>query len=697
MQTRWLYLRGGDVSLLIDARPDGDGLPRVLHFGADLGAAPDCAAIAALKPRVAWGARMDVPRPPCVMPGAEAGYFGTPAVVPSHAARWTLDRVEPAGEGFDLFLDIATGETRDACVRLEYRLSPHGVLASRARVCPPPDGFPEGLNWLAALALPLPATAHEALSFGGDWAREFTLQRQTLANGALVFESRRGRPGHDRLPGLFLGTPGFGEDHGDVYAVSLAWSGSHRLSVERLREGDVVVQAGELHLDGERTSDRYESPWCYATFSRHGLNGAMQTLHAFVRERVVPPSVAAKPRPVHYNTWEAVYFKHDVATLKDLATRAAAVGAERFVLDDGWFKGRDDDRTALGDWIVDAKKYPDGLKPLIDHVRGLGLAFGLWVEPEMVNPDSDLARAHPDWLRRESDAPPVLQRHQAVLDIARADVSAHLFDALDALLTAHPISYLKWDMNRDVTGAAHGAYVRALHALIDGLRAAHPGVEIETCASGGGRCDYAMLARAERVWVSDTNDALDRFDIQRNAALFLPPEISGVHVGPAACHITGRRLSLDLRAQVAMFGHMGLELDLRELDAKESERLAVHIANHKRFRSLIHAGRYWRIPFDDPDHAGVGVSSDEEALVLVVRTGSAALGRGVVLKPPGLRDERAYRVLAVPPVAGSVAAGLSATLAAGETVLSGRVLVARGLELFLPRPETSVLLHFLPS
>jgi alpha-galactosidase len=280
-----------------------------------------------------------------------------------------------------------------------------------------------------------------------------------------------------------------------------------------------------------------------------------------------------------------------------------------------------------------------------------------------------------------------------VLDIARADVSAYLFDALNALLTAHPISYLKWDMNRDVTGAAHGAYVRALYALIDRLRAAHPSVEIETCASGGGRCDYGMLARTERVWVSDSNDALDRFDIQRNANLFLPPEVAGVHVGPAACHTTGRRLSLDLRAHVALFGHMGLELDLRELNEADGDRLRQHIVNHKRFRQLIHSGRYWRLSFNDPDHAGVCASSDTEALALIVRTGSAALGRGTIAKLPGLNADRHYRIQAVPPVSASVARGLSATLAKGEAALSGRVLAAHGLEFFLPRPETSLLLH----
>jgi alpha-galactosidase len=242
-------------------------------------------------------------------------------------------------------------------------------------------------------------------------------------------------------------------------------------------------------------------------------------------------------------------------------------------------------------------------------------------------------------------------------------------------------------MNRDLTGAGHGAYVRAVWALVDRLRAAHPTVEIETCASGGGRCDYGMLARAERGWVSDSNDALDRFDIQAHANLFLPPEVCGVHVGPAACHITGRRLSLDLRAHVAMFGHMGLELDLRELSDAEAERLAAHIANYKRFRPLLHSGTYWRRPID-ADHAAVSVTSADEALALVVRTGSAQLGRGALLKMPGLRADATYRVSAVAPVAKSVEASLPLPL-----TLSGRALEARGLALYLPRPETSLLIH----
>ncbi len=694
MSERWLYLSGGETALLIDAHPSGDSLPRIVHFGANLGEAPAFDAIVSAAPTALWGARLDVPCPPCVLPGLEAGYFGLPSVSPAHAEGWEFDGVIPRAMGFTL--RFAMQGRSGAAIAIDYEMSRHGVLAMRTRA----SDFPEGLNWISALALVLPQCAHEVISFGGDWAREFAAQRQPIANGTLLFESRRGRPGHDRFPGLFVGSSGFGDNEGAVYGVTLGWSGSHRISIERLREGDIVVQAGELHPDGDVAGEAYESPWGFAAFSERGLNGVMQQFHRFLRQQLIPERVAKKARPVHYNTWEAVYFNHDEATLRALADRAAALGVERFVLDDGWFKGRDNDRAGLGDWMPDPVKFPEGLGPFIDYVRGLGLEFGLWVEPEMVNPDSDLARAHPAWLRREADGLLLLQRNQAVLDLGNDDVVEHLFETLSDLLTAHPISYLKWDMNRDLTGVAcdglpgHGAYVRALYRLIDRLRAAHPLVEIETCASGGGRCDWGMLVRADRVWVSDSNDALDRFDIQRNAALFLPPEIAGAHVGPAACHITGRRLSLDLRAQVAMFGHMGLELDVRSLSDAEAERLKAHIANYKRFRPLIHSGRAWRLDLDG-DHAAFGVTANDnsEALFLLLRHGSSALGRPVNLRLPGLIGDVAYRVSAVAPVSPSAEQSLSAALRGGELRLSGRVLMARGLDLYLPRPESSLLIH----
>ncbi len=687
--TRFFHLRAGDASFAVDARPADGGLPRILHFGPDLGVDVDGQALVDAAPASRWGARLDNPRPPCVLPGAEAGHFGLPALAPAHGLQLTLHDAQARESALDLTL-VPAGNTAGRVV-LSYRLSPHGVLSARASL----QGTMPAFAWLAALALPLPERFDEVLTFGGDWAREFSIDRQALGTTALVLESRRGRPGHDRFPGLFVGTRGFGEDHGDVLGASLGWSGSHRLSLERLREGPALLLAGELPGEGEFLPASHQGAWCHVVHSTRGLNGAMQAFHAFLREEVLPASVAARPRPVHYNTWEALYFRHDMATLKDLVDRAARVGAERFVLDDGWFRGRHDDRAGLGDWTVDAAKYPAGLAPLIQHVHARGLEFGLWVEPEMVNPDSDLARAHPDWIRRDAGGL-VLQRNQAVLDMARDDVRAHLFAALDRLLADHAIAYLKWDMNRDLTGPGHHAHVLGVHALVDQLRAAHPRVEIETCASGGGRCDFGMLSRAERAWVSDSNDALDRFDIQRNANLFLPPEVSGVHVGPATCHITGRRLSLDLRAHVAIFGHMGLELDLRELDADGLARLAGHVETYKRLRPLLHGGCWWRVDTSGPDHAAVAASAADgrEALCLVVRTGSRTLGRGTSLRVPGLLPGPRYRVVAAGAHAPHVERSLGASLRSGKLVMGGQVLATRGLDLYLPRPESSLLLHF---
>jgi alpha-galactosidase len=687
------------MSLLIDAAPDIGAFAHVRHFGADLGAQPDFDALAAADPHPLWGARLDKPRPPCAIPGLEPGYFGFPGYQPASPGTWTFAGVQreatPKGPKLSVrFERRAPG--KGALTALFQAFGDSGVIGGRTVA----EGWDEPAQWLSALTLPVPASASQAISFGGDWAREFRLHRQDLTPGGLILESRRGRPGHDRFPGLILCEPGTGDDRGEAYAFTLGWSGNARLRAEPLREGGALVQLGELALDGDESYGEFDTPWAYATFSACGLNGVAATFQRFVRERILPPLARARPRPVHYNTWEAVYFQHDVATLKDLAERAAQAGAERFVLDDGWFKGRDDDTTSLGDWTPDPAKYPDGLFPLIEHVRALGLEFGLWAEPEMVSPKSDLARARPGWLRREADGSLVLQRNQAVLDLSQKTVADHVFGVLTGLLSAYPIAYLKWDMNRDLTGLdadsrpGHADYTRALYDLVERVRAAHPAVEIEACASGGGRMDYGILGLTDRVWTSDSNDALDRLDIQRNALLFIPPDILGSHVGPAACHITGRRLSLDLRAHVATFGHMGLELDLRSLSAGETARLKAHIANHVRFRPLIHGGVVLRLPFADPDHAGLyAAGPDGDALALAVRTGSAFLGQGCRLRLPGLAPEERYRVQAVAPVSPSAEGCMATALLKDGAILSGRVLAARGIDLFLPRPETSVLLH----
>ncbi len=300
---------------------------------------------------------------------------------------------------------------------------------------------------------------------------------------------------------------------------------------------------------------------------------------------------------MHYNCWEAVYFVHKLPELKEIASRAAALGAERFVLDDGWFGRRDDDASSLGDWVVDARKYPDGLGPLIGHVQGLGMTFGLWFEPEMVNPDSDTCRSHPDWVLGPADQIP--GRHQMVLDMAREEVRDYLFDRISAILAAHPVDYVKWDHNRvlPVPGAAQ---TRGTYALLDRLRAAFPEVEIESCASGGGRIDFGILARTHRVWLSDSNDALERLAIQHNAAIFLPLVVTGSHVGPRDCHTSRRVLDIRFRAWVAAQRQMGFEMDPRELTDEEVRALAEVTRWWKRNRDWMSRADVLRLDSADP-------------------------------------------------------------------------------------------------
>ena len=460
----------------------------------------------------------------------------------------------------------------------------------------------------------------EMMVFDGRWGREFQCVRARLATGLWLKENRTGRTSHHAPPFAVVGSPGFSDGAGEVVGLHLAWSGNHRLLIERLRDGRIQAQAGELFLPGEMVlgpGEAYETPFLYAARSRTGLNGLSDRFHPFVRDRILGGRLKARPRPVHFNTWEAVYFRHDLDELKALADIAADVGAERFVLDDGWFEGRDDDTSSLGDWRADRRKYPDGLSPLIDHVRGLGLEFGLWVEPEMANTRSSLLRAHPDWTLHEEGRSQPLGRGQYVLDLTRPEVADNIYAQLDTLLAAHPIDYLKWDMNRDLTHAASGGrpaahrQMLALYALIDRVRAAHPRVEIESCASGGGRADFEILKRADRIWTSDCNDPIERQTIQRGFSIFFPPEVMGAHVAAAADHTTGRRASLDLRALTALFGHLGIEADVRLFSAGDLAALWTWIGVHKTHRTLLHSGRTVRQTYGVPARSRPWLSTQQ--------------------------------------------------------------------------------------
>ncbi len=444
---------------------------------------------------------------------------------------------------------------------------------------------------LAAATLPLPDHAHLVRSFSGRHNAEFVPQSEPLGRAIWRKENRRGLTSHEAFPGALV------EAEGVTYGAQLSWSGNHVQTIEWLDDGRHQWQLGEWLAPGEvrlAPGETLTAPDVLATCAPTA-NGVAANFHAAIRSRITWPCGVMKPRPVHLNTWEGYYFDHDLPSLIKLADAAAEVGIERFVLDDGWFNARDDDRCALGDWWVDARKYPDGLGPLAEHVVSKGMEFGLWVEPEMVNPDSDLFRAHPEWALQLAGRPHQTARNQLVLDLARPEVCEYLFDKIGTLLKTLPIAYLKWDHNRDLVAAGdrqgHSAYRRQVHAaygLFERFRAAFPHVEIEACAGGGGRIDAAIVRHTHRFWVSDCTDAVARLRIQRGFMQFMPPELMGAHFGSSPSHSSGRRLTIDFRASVALQGHFGVEIDVVKQLPAERARLAQWISFYKANRHLLH-------------------------------------------------------------------------------------------------------------
>lgn len=540
-------------------------------------------------------------------------------------------RLSDAQSGIELRQTI--GQLRGGAFWFQARLTNHGLE-------------PLELGWLASVMIPLKASSAAIVSWHGRHNAELNEVSEPLPVHRWIREGRRGISGHGGPPGLIVREAGAEHHAGLVHALQLAWSGDSRLSVERDDEGYWVASAGAILQPGEvqlAPGESFTTPEAILAVSTRGRNGAMAQHHAAVRQRLVWPGGTMRPRPVHLNSWEACYFDHDAERIVALAEAAAAIGVERFILDDGWFKGRKDDTAGLGDWCADCVKYPDGIGPLAERVRALGMEFGLWVEPEMINPDSDLYRAHPEWTLQIQGQPRPTARNQLVLDLRRTDVRDYLFGALDALLREVPISYLKWDHNRDLAPAGGHAQVRGTYALLARLREAHPHVEIEGCAGGGGRSDAGLLPYIHRFWTSDNIDAVSRVPIQRGFQAFLPPETMGAHVGASPSHATGRSQSLGFRAAVAMPGHFGVELDPRQLDPEDRAELADWIAFYKRWRHLLHQQSTWLGEGAD-GLVWQAVGTEHEFLLFAIQPGPALNRRPQPLRLPFLQHAGAMRV-----------------------------------------------------
>ncbi len=562
---------------------------------------------------------------------------------------------------------------------------------------------------LDGLEVVLPVADHltESLDFTGRHERERTPQRRPVTDGLWLREGRDGRPGLDAATMVVLGTPGFGTTTGEVMGVHVAWSGNSVLRVERDAATGTTVGGGELLLPGEVVLGRdesYATPWVHVATADDGLDGLAAAWHTWQRSLPAHPRV----QPVVLNVWEAVYFDHDLQRLLGIADRAARVGVERFVLDDGWFHRRRDDTAGLGDWWIDESVWPDGLMPLIEHVRGLGMEFGLWFEPEMVNPDSELLRTHPDWiLAAGAFRAPREQRQQQVLDLTRPEVFAFLYEQVSSILATHPIDYVKWDHNRDLLEAGTGRLdgtpavhqqTLAFYRLLDRLRTAFPQVAWESCASGGGRIDLGVLERVERVWTSDMTDALARQQIQRWTTQLVAPEYLGAHVSSPTSHTTGRTLELDFRCATALFGAFGIEWDLTEASDQDLDRVTAWVRRHRALRPLLHSGRVVRPESPDPAVLLHGVVAADRSVALLahVALDESAHNRGVAVRVPGLDPDAAYRLSWEGPVTRS-AVSMSAPLPeigpTGGVEVTGEVLGTRGFWIPRRRPETVTLVR----
>ncbi|MEV0738349.1 alpha-galactosidase [Streptomyces sp. NPDC050549] len=537
---------------------------------------------------------------------------------------WSFDRHDTDGDELRL-------RFRDAGLTITLHYRTRGDVVERWTVLDNEGTEPLELLRADSATWTLPDREEWQLSHvHGRWAAESRLVRSPLTYGEKVIGSRRGHTGHQYLPWVALDTDAT-EERGEVYGCALGWSGSWRIAVAQLPDARVQITGGagydESGLLSLAAGESFTTPLFAALWSDAGFGGASRAWHTYQRTYVIPD--ADRDRPVLYNSWEATQFDISEEQQEVLAQRAAAAGVELFVVDDGWFGARTSDRAGLGDWTPNPDRFPAGLKPLADRVHALGMQFGIWVEPEMINPDSDLYRAHPDWVQYQEGRKRTEFRNQLVLNLAREDVQEYLWEQLDGLLSSAPIDYVKWDFNRCFTDAGWPGdaypqrlwvdHVRALYALLDRLRAAHPGVAFESCSGGGGRIDLGILSRTDQVWTSDNTDPLDRLAIQHGFSQIHPARVMAAWVTDSPnTQLNDRVSSLRFRFVSAMAGVLGVGGDLSEWTEEELAEAREWIALYKEIRPLVQHGDLHRLRPPTGGLSAVQYTRGDESVVLAL-------------------------------------------------------------------------------
>ncbi len=499
---------------------------------------------------------------------------------------------------------------------------------------------------------------YDLMTFYGRHAMERNTQRQPVGHGSYQIGSRRGTSSHQYNPMMILADTTTNEDYGHCYAMSFVYSGGFLGEVEKDQFGMTRMQLGLMDEQFSYELKKEESLWApevIMTYSANGLSKLSHNLHRVIRENICRGKYKNMVRPVLINSWEANYFDINKDSIVNLAKNAAKLGVEMLVMDDGWFGKRDDDFSGLGDWVTNEEKIGCSLKELIDSVNETGLKFGIWVEPEMVNEDSDLYRAHPDWAFVVPGKDPVRARNQLVLDFSRKEVVDYIYDSIKKVIDSGNIEYIKWDMNRSICnvysnegkyqGNVHYDYVLGLYDFLERINTNYPDIMIEGCSGGGGRFDAGMLYYTPQIWCSDNTDAVNRTRIQYGTSFGYPVSTVGSHVSAVPNHQTGRIVNIDTRGVVAMSGSFGYELDLDKLPEEEKEIVKEQIASFKKYAPLIHNGLYYRLsnPMTDPFAAWSMVSASKENVLLnVVNLEMYGNMQPIYVRLKGLEENAVY-------------------------------------------------------
>lgn len=516
------------------------------------------------------------------------------------------------------------------------------------------------LEQISSASFNLPGTDYYSTQVSGHWSAEQQLFREKLTPGKKVFESRKGVSGNNHNP-HFIVDRNATEDTGEVFFGALAYGGNYHVTIETTQFQSVRILLSINPFDFQyrlKSGQTFTTPSVFSGYTDQGFSRMSNTLHTFCRTSLMPRQKRSEIHPVLYNSWEATKFTFTAAEQIALAQKAAATGVELFVVDDGWFGARDHDAAGLGDWVVNKKKFPNGLNELVNAVNKLGMEFGLWIEPEAVNPDSDLYRAHPDWIYHFDRRTPSTTRNQYVLNLTRKDVQQYLRDVLDKLLTEHNITYVKWDMNRPITepGASNldrdderslwYRHTMAVYALVDALRKKHPKVTFEACSSGGSRVSYGALQHFDQFWVSDNTDALDRLYIQEGYSYMQPVKAMRAWVTDCPNLMTKKTIPLEFRFHCAMTGILGIGGHLTHYTEEELTLAKKKIAEYKQIRHIVQDGDVYRLRSlrSGSIHAMQYVLKDKESVLFVFSPGQPYIHKHHLIKLKGLDPKRTYKV-----------------------------------------------------